>query len=474
MKKLFIFLMSSLFLLNFNFAQTTITINPVDDSYIQEAIPSANYGTSKCLYAQIQGNPNYYQKRSLIQFNLPPSIPSDAVIINAYLRFTACERTTVGMEGSVEVITSAWNESTVTWNNQPTTTTTGHTEFITEPGYGQVGSVLPIKINIKNIVQAWVNGDDNHGLMIKAKQYTNGTDVIGLVSSEYSCESQFTTPPKVEITYWSTSEWNCGEDFYDVRDGKFYGTVDMGSNGCWFSENVKYNGSDVRTLIKDGKDGYFYYYSSLGNACPRDEWTPNTPADFGVTYIIDWEYLLTSYSNSYSELLEKGTSGFNAKIDQGYFHKENGVWVWHESNNYIYWWTLQDINGVNFWFNYITGENYWTSKSWNSYAYQIRCKYHPSEKSNTKKASVNDLNKNSIVVNPNPSNGQFTINFENTTGEIINIDIITYLGQTVKTINAGSGEIIKENINLSSYTKGIYFIIIKTDNKTYMKKLILK
>ena len=80
-----------------------------------------------------------------------------------------------------------------------------------------------------------------------------------------------------------------------------------------------------------------------------------------------------------------------------------------------------------------------------------------------------NLEKNiEISVYPNPNNGNFTIQFENTT-ENNSIEIYSVLGQSVFT-KANTKETI---IDISNLEKGIYFIKINQQNTTITKKVIV-
>jgi len=69
-----------------------------------------------------------------------------------------------------------------------------------------------------------------------------------------------------------------------------------------------------------------------------------------------------------------------------------------------------------------------------------------------------------LTIYPNPTRDVITINFETLTLQNININIINSLGQKVyaSTFNNHIGS-LNENINLSSFSEGLYFVKITTD-----------
>jgi hypothetical protein len=98
------------------------------DAYIESYNTTINYGTS-ANFAAIAwtGGGHSFVSRSLIDFNLS-TIPAGATINNAYLSLycnTTSDHTELnsGSNASfIQRITYAWDENTVTWNNQPSTT----------------------------------------------------------------------------------------------------------------------------------------------------------------------------------------------------------------------------------------------------------------------------------------------------------------------------------------------------------------
>ena len=132
-------------LLNICFAQQTITItgNDLQDAMLYrnlrpgyEYTYNTNYGNHPRIAAVAWSASGYNSSmRSLLSFNLS-AIPSGSVIQSATL-YLYSDPTITGSSDAkgnsqligsnaiyLEKVTSAWDEFTVTWNNQPGTTTT--------------------------------------------------------------------------------------------------------------------------------------------------------------------------------------------------------------------------------------------------------------------------------------------------------------------------------------------------------------
>ncbi|MEO8151005.1 MAG: DNRLRE domain-containing protein [Bacteroidia bacterium] len=167
------------------FAQTTITLQPDAVNGIDAKINShpsyvnINYETheaSEFGAATDGGTP--YLVRDLLQFDLS-SIPSGQNIISAYLtmycRVGASNLTGSGghynytdNSGYIDKITSPWSESTVTWNMQPTITTTGR---IALPVTGN--DTASLNVDITSFIQQWVtNPSSNYGMMFRVANET--------------------------------------------------------------------------------------------------------------------------------------------------------------------------------------------------------------------------------------------------------------------------------------------------------------
>jgi hypothetical protein len=82
---------------------------------------------------------------------------------------------------------------------------------------------------------------------------------------------------------------------------------------------------------------------------------------------------------------------------------------------------------------------------------------------------------NNLDVYPNPSRDIFNVNFTSEDIQNLEVRIINVIGEVVYTENLNQfvGEYTKQ-VDLSTYTKGVYFLEITTDNGVINKKLILQ
>lgn len=88
-------------------------------------------------------------------------------------------------------------------------------------------------------------------------------------------------------------------------------------------------------------------------------------------------------------------------------------------------------------------------------------------------AKINNLE---LKVSPNPSLDIFNLEIESGTDKSLDIQVYNTVGQCIisKNIIKGSGNTNYAKLDLSSFSKGIYFIRLQSGNETVLKKIILQ
>jgi len=90
---------------------------------------------------------------------------------------------------------------------------------------------------------------------------------------------------------------------------------------------------------------------------------------------------------------------------------------------------------------------------------------------------INDqsLLQNSFNVTPNPGNGIFMLNYTVAKQEDVQITVFDNLGQSVfaKT-TAANANVNTTMIDLSSLSKGVYLVQVKTNNGVAVKRLVIQ
>jgi len=176
---------------------TDLVLQPsTADSYVNQASAGSNYGTAAAMYIQARTS---QARRTLVQFDVS-SVPSGSTINSATLELYATA-VTGGLTLNAHRITGAWTETGVTWTNQPAYNSTADASIAGGTGTGW-------KIwNVASVVQQWVGGTANYGLVVKASTETGlSATTYTFASKEYATT---TYRPILRINYTPPTTINC-------------------------------------------------------------------------------------------------------------------------------------------------------------------------------------------------------------------------------------------------------------------------
>lgn len=188
-------------------SQVTVTLQPGPaagkDAYIVSCVPcgfhNTNYGTRGEIDAISWTNSgNLSNARGLIEFDLT-AIPAGAKVIDARLSlYYNPNAINFGHSGQnntfIKRITSAWDENTVTWANQPSTTDLNqamlHASTFSSEDYPDV--------QVRALVQDMIdNPAQSHGFMLQVETESPSRSLI-FASSDYADPTKW---PKLDVTY---------------------------------------------------------------------------------------------------------------------------------------------------------------------------------------------------------------------------------------------------------------------------------
>ena len=82
-----------------------------------------------------------------------------------------------------------------------------------------------------------------------------------------------------------------------------------------------------------------------------------------------------------------------------------------------------------------------------------------------------DFKQTNMQIYPNPSNGILHINLQNYKGKTVHFEILNLTGQTILSKTSTSS---KTTIDLTQFSKGVYFLRLLTDNESISKKIIIE
>jgi len=181
----------------------TLVLQPGDndgkDAILISNQATTNFGTSESAHIQawtMSGNEVF--TRSIMQFDLS-SIPSNAIITNARLSLYYNPTTPYAAATSLDPfyirrIVTDWNELTVTWDNQPTST---NMNVVTVPAGSSVTQDYP-DINVTTLVQDMVSDPSiSFGFML---MFVTETPYKGVIFAS-SDNPDTTVHPKLVVNY---------------------------------------------------------------------------------------------------------------------------------------------------------------------------------------------------------------------------------------------------------------------------------
>ncbi|MEA2734369.1 MAG: hypothetical protein QOE14_820, partial [Humisphaera sp.] len=163
--------------------RTTTNITPIDDAYIDQAVPTTNFGSATSLYTKLNGATD--NRDSFLKFDLGTL---GGIITNAYVRMmpTAVSYPPSGSAGFGTAVGAifnrlsfvaddTWTESAINWNNKPASDPFFR-EFISYPNE-------PVRFDVTSLVRAAQAGDKKLSLRLNTI-IDNANSLITFASSE--------------------------------------------------------------------------------------------------------------------------------------------------------------------------------------------------------------------------------------------------------------------------------------------------
>lgn len=261
---------------------TTVNIFANRDTFVSSQQPNSNFGGLSDFRVGRQ-DPSFGALRTLLQFDLSP-IPSNSHISNATLNifqsgFTPSNDPPYTLQA--RFLASDWSEFAVTWNNH-------------QPSWGDViGTVDSAAgvgwrvLNVNNMVQQWVNGRPNFGLVLQGsneaaprsrvyasretvnRPFITVTFVQDTCAPSASVNSLPTWSPASFTVSWSGSDCGSGGNPPSgIRNFDVQSSLDGGNWSDW-----RMNTTDTSSGFSNTINGQTYFFrvrarDNAGNTGP--------------------------------------------------------------------------------------------------------------------------------------------------------------------------------------------------------------
>lgn len=331
------------------------SLAPTADSHVFSGSTGTNYGTALTTIVGVNSTPAHY--RYLTNFNISGlNIPSNAVIYSAELILTPAgsgEGTVNSTDLYLETVTASWAENTVTYANQPTTSTVNQVT---------TSSLVNGKrtFNITTLVQNIVNGTTvNYGWRIR-RNPENIASSLSTYATKDAVSS--TVRPKLKIKWYVPMTITAATINHCVstssNDGSIAPTISGGSGGFTYTwknsagttvgtssslSNMPYGWYGLKVT---GSLGDVYYKAFIvGVRCQNVTINFNPSGDFvddatvssqtptlnkgGTTDLFDHKYLRTTTWHT-----QKGLLRFNLWMDSALIINQANLQLYGKAHLY--------------------------------------------------------------------------------------------------------------------------------------------
>ncbi len=487
---------SIVFLLLFNgltaLSQTTVTLQPNGitgkDAIVDSRVPNTNYGNHSDYTTWAWTNDGVLTKgRGFVHFDLS-NIPSGATIIEAYMSLYSYyspsnqshSNQSRSNEAVLERVTSSWDESVITWNNQPTTTSQNSVYL--------PASTAPIQhylnIDVTIMLQDMVNDPINsHGFMIKEITEQIYRKLV-FASSDNTNSSLH---PKLVITYLDSEIPPIDSDSCITLRPSFEGKdalIDSRVPNVNYGNHPDYlactwtNGGALTTgrslidfelssipmgaTINSAKLS-LYSYNSLSNGSHSTQSGSNTAVLKRV--LTSWNENTVTWNNQPSTTSQNEiTIQSSTNSIQDYLDIDVTELVQDMIDN------PNDSHG--FLMQLMTEQIY--RRLVFASSDNIDTNLHPKLEicyTEVKEPiSINELNDNEYFISPNPAINVFSISSVENTPKEVYFDIRNTSGQVVLPKHKLN---LQTPIDITNYSSGLYFVNLYINREIITKKLII-
>jgi hypothetical protein len=168
----------------------SITLSPSGDAPVRMANPDSPFPLHPQL--NISGD-NSALERGFVAFDVT-SVPSGATVLGAQLTLCLTSLPSGGASGHTHELRrplAAWDETTLTWNNQPAVAGVSATAIVPD-------TVTCVAFDVTSDVQSWIDGSSSFGWRVSDADESTGNSSEAIYGSRDGTEA---TRPYLDVTY---------------------------------------------------------------------------------------------------------------------------------------------------------------------------------------------------------------------------------------------------------------------------------
>lgn len=379
-------------------------------------------------------------------------------------------------------ITSSWNENTVTWFTQPTTTTQNEA---TVPASVSANEDYP-SIDVTALLQDMVdNPTSSFGFMLRLQDETNFRAMV-FASSDYSVASKW---PALTINYIPPTTAcitlqphdGCGKDALIWNAQPFnnattnYGTMDVIGAHAWTNSGVPDTGRsllefDLTTIpsnvIITSASLSLYNNPTTSYAGGVHSWLsgPNNGLLQRVTSYWD-EKTVTWMTQPTTTTLNQVSIPTSNSVNEDYLNIDVTQLVTDMYNN--------PLNSFGFLIRLETEEQY-RSLVFGSSNYSNPTKNPKLDICYTIQTGVASIHDSPFIIYPNPALNKFYIESGKRINSKVTIELLNLMGEIISKSELSCAGLLKKEINVSELSRGVYFVKVSDGEKVLTQKLIIQ
>ena len=251
---------------------TTFSAYPSDDTFVSCKSPDFNYGSATVVYTRNDdGGSTGWAYDPVVKFDLS-SIPSGSTVDSAYLYlyyYDWKDTNPAGRTINCRKLLSNWNEGTITWNNQPS-----HSSTVS------ASSTIPSSFSwmywsLKNDVQNFVNGQSNYGWRLSDENTWGGSNIP---IAYYHSKEYGSSRPQITVEYTPAGDaYEPDNSFSEYSTMTVYQSLSTQSRSIYpagdndYIQFYAYGGREYRFYSTGNTDTYGYLYDSNHNELTHDD-----------------------------------------------------------------------------------------------------------------------------------------------------------------------------------------------------------